>query len=367
MASTVEAYPLYNTSWTLYRASPLYHTVLGPGLFHGPTSLKAYSAQLRIWLRGDDSFAGGVGSPDDLLNTGALKHCAFTQLPTQHHSQEATRDTNAYHGYDTSGLLLSIAYEKAYYKAILLYPQGGSEVTETSDSTSLPLLLVRMPGPLRQTVFEFLAKTFDTHISPLTLQSPELVGILERYLATLWEPSALSMALIQPTIRDLVLTFTMAHPISPSLRTMEARLESSTVLKLMKRAQHTPGNAWPLLRNIGAHLQDRTGLNVNNAFYLHKEDNGGSMRLSRIACGAFVLSEDGRLKLVDPKTVVSGAGGGRAQQTAGVGDTQEEVSESFTRTAESVDFARKARMAEAIERADEDLVTTLIRKALPDI
>ena len=337
MTSRTEPYPLYNTSWTLYRASPLHHDSSGGrGLLHHPASLKSYSNQLRTWLRGDDFALGGPGASDDLLNTGPLKDCVLSRLLNEHlWSNEAELDPEAYSEADTAGLLVTLSYDKATYKAILLRTKEEGSGIEDSNFTKLPLLLLRMPVSLRQMVLEFFSKTFDTNILPLSLPSNDISRLLERYLASLWDQAPLNTALIR-SIRDLVLTFGVAQPIAPALRTMDARLESNTVIQFLERAGVPSQDALPFLSALGGYLRAQTGLKLSDAFTATKGQSDAPARLSKIACAAFVLSEDGRLKLVDPKTIAGGS-----------------------------DDGMKEDIVEAIRKADGEVVAALIREALP--
>jgi hypothetical protein len=65
---------------------------------------------------------------------------------------------------------------------------------------SLPLLLARMPPPLKAIVNEFLSTTFDCRVSPMRLGTRSLVGIWEAWIKSAGLPSR------GPLSRDLVLS-----------------------------------------------------------------------------------------------------------------------------------------------------------------
>ncbi|KAH6631245.1 kinetochore complex Sim4 subunit Fta1-domain-containing protein [Chaetomium tenue] len=71
---------------------------------------------------------------------------------------------------------------------------------DASNFLSLPLLLVRMPPPLKAIVGEFLSTTFDCRVSPMRLGTRSLMGIWEAWIKSAGMPSR------GPLARDLVLT-----------------------------------------------------------------------------------------------------------------------------------------------------------------
>ncbi|KFY62929.1 hypothetical protein V496_04329, partial [Pseudogymnoascus sp. VKM F-4515 (FW-2607)] len=87
------------------------------------------------------------------------------------------------------GVIIEIVYEKANYTAILLRDITASDTTNSvnvgGEFTHLPLLLTRLPPPLRTTLLDFLATRFDTRASPLHLSSSFLKGALGGYIDAL--------------------------------------------------------------------------------------------------------------------------------------------------------------------------------------
>ncbi|KAI4864718.1 kinetochore complex Sim4 subunit Fta1-domain-containing protein [Hypoxylon rubiginosum] len=60
---------------------------------------------------------------------------------------------------------------------------GGGEEVDRSAFLHLPLLLFRMPAPLKSVVISFLSSTFDCRISPLAIGTRTLVGSWEAWLS----------------------------------------------------------------------------------------------------------------------------------------------------------------------------------------
>ncbi|OIW32307.1 hypothetical protein CONLIGDRAFT_554224, partial [Coniochaeta ligniaria NRRL 30616] len=137
-------------------------------------------------------------------------------------------------------LHISIRYEGALCTALLVPVLGGEEDTGLGDDLeegvdgagiflpvppngldsntpvnpghfcNLPLLLFRMPTPLRSIIVDFLSSTFDCRISPLRLGTRTLLTNLERWITVskLMSGSAAS--------KDVVITLGFSLPVSAS-------------------------------------------------------------------------------------------------------------------------------------------------------
>lgn len=71
---------------------------------------------------------------------------------------------------------------------------------------NLPLLLLRMPAPLKTVIIDFISRTFDCRISSLSLGTRSLVGALERWMENSRIPTK------GPLAKDVVLTLGFYGP-----------------------------------------------------------------------------------------------------------------------------------------------------------
>lgn len=125
-------------------------------------------------------------------------------------------------------LQISLQYENTECTALLLPSTNSSlqpddlassiqEQTPTSVSPSkadgsdggflnLPLLLLRMPAPLKTVIIDFISRNFDCRISFLSLGTRSLVGALERWMKDSRIPTK------GPLAKDIVLTLGFYGP-----------------------------------------------------------------------------------------------------------------------------------------------------------
>lgn len=181
--SSSPTYPLYNTTYTLHRLSPLHAfpaVTSAAGLTHHAKSLLSI-------LRGD--VLRGVRVRDDdndddaLGRVGRLKSVTWETLPTpgRWFQEPDDDDDDDNDGTDNGprGVAITFVYEKATYTSLLLLSHPAAEVSEF---TSLPLLMTRLPKSLRATLLSYLASTFDTLPQTLPLNSGALKSLLETWL-----------------------------------------------------------------------------------------------------------------------------------------------------------------------------------------
>ncbi|KAH7035948.1 kinetochore complex Sim4 subunit Fta1-domain-containing protein [Microdochium trichocladiopsis] len=217
--------PFFNVTYTTHRASPL-HVGSEP---LSAARLQTLSRRLRDTLVGDvvRGVQVGLAGGDDgsLGRAGILESVEWRWVKwgdligspdddddddDEHgHAREGSLDLGA-GGSGTSGrasrksrkaLCLELKYENAYFTASLLpsiYTDQSPRAlawdttgTAAHDATTtskafvhLPLLLLRMPAPLRSVVSDFLAGTFDCRISSLHLGTRSLVHMWESWLTT---------------------------------------------------------------------------------------------------------------------------------------------------------------------------------------
>ncbi|KAI1078012.1 kinetochore complex Sim4 subunit Fta1-domain-containing protein [Whalleya microplaca] len=227
-ATDTDTPPFFNATFSMYRVSPLY---IGKRPLT-PTRLNALSKRLRDTLVGDVVRGVQVGLETDasLGRTGALESVEWRWVDLERIlGARPSRDRGRSLELGSSGdaidedegpdartssrkqrvLSLELRYENARFGALLLPDLDGSAskgakdqlswTWETSADTStngsqkgatdqtsflhLPLLLLRMPVPLRSVLVDFLCSTFDVRISALSLGTQTLVRSWEGWLA----------------------------------------------------------------------------------------------------------------------------------------------------------------------------------------
>lgn len=186
--SSKPTYPLYNTTYTLHRLSPLYAF---PALA-STADLTHHAKSLLSILRGD--VLRGVRVRDDnndddnaLGRAGILKSVTWKSLPLpsrwlQEPDDSEPDDSDSDADTHPQGIVITFVYEKAVYTSLLLLSHLVAPAIEADEFTSLPLLLTRLPKSLRATLLSYLASTFDTLPQTLPLDSSALKKLLEAWL-----------------------------------------------------------------------------------------------------------------------------------------------------------------------------------------
>jgi hypothetical protein len=304
-------YPFYNTTFTLHRLSPLY---VGSDVPLDNTALLPYARRFRDILAGDvlRGVRVGLGSDEDVLaRVGALQTVTWKVLV-----DEDTWDTTA--GNETQmdetlefgagrGLYVNITYERASYVAILLRSSGGEPHEEGHGFQRFPLLLTRMPGSLREAFTEFLASTFDARISVLRMGRSYLPSTLESYVANCMvgeDGEAASLAESSGTLKrilkdvQVVVGFDLPS-VSQSLKTIDVLIARDDLPQLLQRGSKIARKSgekedrkMPFLDALMMHVDTHLALDMRHE----------SVRILRVACGAFVLGAEGKAKLTEPTT-----------------------------------------------------------------
>ncbi|KAK3201265.1 hypothetical protein GRF29_185g359418 [Pseudopithomyces chartarum] len=294
----VPAYPLYHRSYLLYRLSPL-HTPRDP-LLQQP-ALDAHARRLRDQLQGDrlrgvDVRAGGGASdapqPDRDHHhhpLGPLQRCTWDLLGDDDAWIDRHRQRLPVSPELARGIDIALEYESQSYNALLLRDPKAT-TTSTSPpaaSTALPLMLVKMPAPVRHIFLDYLSTAFDVHVVPLRLSSAFVTSTLETYLRHLTHPQ--STQSVQDVIRQLhvQLSFPNATTLLRHLDVTIAARDLPAFLaraKSLKNARDTPFTA-----ALSAYMKKHFALDINHP----------NVQVSRIACASFVLGTD-RLKLMAP-------------------------------------------------------------------
>ena len=306
-----QIYPLYNTTFSLHRVTPL-HTGSNEPLSN--SRLRELARQFRDILAGEvlRGVRVGLGQEDDALaRVGALQTVTWRLLPEEEtwSAEDETQMAND----DTTmslaacrGMIVTVTYEKMAYKAILLRDERGdypdaSMVTvreETDGFQHFPLLLSRMPGSLRETFANFLMETFDTRVSALQFSSTYLTDAFERYVADIsmgedGEPLDMierSRALRNTIKETLVVVGFDVPDVAALLKTIDINIAREDLPRMVARGKKIgrEGNTEsPFFDALAAYIQGHLALDLRNE----------KVKIMRVACGAFVLGAEGKVKL----------------------------------------------------------------------
>lgn len=299
-------YPLYGSTFTIHRASPLYHG--SNPLF---TNLDVHARRLRETLIGDRS--RGVQLPElypGANTSGSLESCDW-RLTGDEESWETAQE-EAENGevpvIDPSsarGIQIELKFEKARHVAMLLGDQ--SQISSTPGFTSLPLFLIRMPAPLREIFIDFLATTFDARISPMRLRPSFLTAAVENILDKTSAPEdedpTFSLDSISKGI-GIQLSFTSAAPL---LRSIDVSIPKDNIRDFLSRGRRL-WQQYQTESRATAQLSNRPQSSITGPFsaalstYLSNHismtlDNPG-VSVSKIAIGPYALAGDGKVKVL---------------------------------------------------------------------
>ena len=300
----LEPYPLYNTTFTLHRVSPLY---TGSSYPLDNISLQQHARRFRDVLAGD--ILRGVRvrlAPEDdaLARVGALQSVTWQVLVDEERwnmDEETRADTTLGLGTER-GILIQISYEKADYRAIFLrvpakedrddgsIPRLGGE---REGFQYFPLLLTRMPAELRETFTDFLSTTFDARVSVLHISGTHLTAALEKYISdcSVGEDGEVvdlveSSRTLMKVIMDVQVLIGFDVVTSRSLQTVDFHIGKEDIPRLVQKGKKTgrqKDRDSPFMEALEAFSKANLALNMRHE----------SLRILRIACGAFVLGVEG--------------------------------------------------------------------------
>lgn len=315
---------LLNTSWTLHRLSPLHHGKEYQSLLDNPTALNTYATRLRDQLTGDilsglqaglggggGGGGGGAAAEDDTLSkTGALKSCTWEGI--ERFDEGFTAEAGG-----QRGILIALEYENTTYKATLL-AGPDNDTPERKGVTILPLLLTRLPTALRQTFISFLSATFDTYCSQLRLSSTFMCAGLDMYVNTFLSSGSRdglddATDILQNVVKDMQLTLSFSPSIAPALRSLNVNIPRASFGEFL-RGSNSDGSS-SFLSALSTYLEKHLAMNLDLSVRASGNGPGNSLakqhvRVSKIACGGFVLGSEGRMKLSADLGRQSGAGTG---------------------------------------------------------
>ena len=309
-------YPLYNTTFTLHRLSPLYTGSKVP--LHN-ARLLPHARRFRDILAGDvlRGVRVGLGPEDDVLaRVGALQTVTWRLLVPEERWDGGGEETQL-DGDDTTigltasrGILVTITYEKMIYTAIMLQPTrevGGDESMfmetgglEQEGFQHFPLLLTKMPGSLRETFMEFLASTFDARVSVLHLPGTYLTSAFEKYISdtSISEDGSVldlseSSSTLRTVIKDVEICIGFDLPSgSTSLKTIDIHIAREDFPRIIAKGTKVGGRGResPFMEALATYVKAHLALNLKDE----------RVRIVRIACGGFVLGSEGKIKLHAP-------------------------------------------------------------------
>ncbi|KAE8389786.1 kinetochore complex Sim4 subunit Fta1-domain-containing protein [Aspergillus alliaceus] len=293
---------MLNTSWTLHRLSPLHHEKEFQSLLDNPDALKTYANRLRDQLTGDVLAGFQVGmsattvEEDTLSRTGALKDCTWEAI-----SSLSLGDPNITRSEDPCGIVVVLEYENITYKAALLAPPNGSHLHKAS--TYLPLLLTRLPGPLRQTFVSFLSANFDTYCSALRLPSQFLCAGLASYVDALTQgrdrESAASRTILEELVKEIQITVSFSASVAPVLRSLNINIPRGSITSFLPATDDSNQPSGSILSGLSSYIEKHLAMDLDLAGLSAKDSPARKhVRISKIACGGFVLGAEGRMKLV---------------------------------------------------------------------
>lgn len=297
-----QSYPLYNTTFTLYRVSPLHISTTLP---INTSTLQHHARRFREILVGDVLRGVRVGLETDTLSAaGTLRKVTWRLLPDEGAwdallAEDETRWDETTVTIDSSrGIWISVEYEKSTYTAVLL---KGEEDGTGDGFQHFPLLMTKMSGSLRDVLIEYLESSFDTRIAPLQLSSAQVIDSFEQYVRSVCldeEEQELSSAerirAIRNTVKDTQVFVGFDLPSnSGALKTLDIHLAREDLPQLITRGKALQNNTTadtPFLQALSTYVDGHLALDLTHE----------KVKIVRIACDAFVLGIEGKVKLSEP-------------------------------------------------------------------
>jgi len=304
---------LYDGSFKLYRLSPLYYPSSVSLLL--PETLLLHSRRFTEILEGDvlrGVYVGLGESGEASSASGALKTCRWTLLdPTAVFPGETEDQRSALPGLE--GIKVDAQYEKTTYIALLVWKLDSTNSREAGP-VDLPLLMLRMPPGLRESLIAYIGTTFDTRIEPMRLSSGFMGDMLEIYLEGIIQAGNKYFEEIMKGIQ-LVLGF--RKEVVPNLKSFSIEVRKEEVMGFMekgrallkqpplgytasKRANEDgevgkhPKRPSPFMAAMKRYITEQTSLNIE-----HRD-----VYLSKLSCGGFVLTADGSVRFLAPPSTV---------------------------------------------------------------
>jgi hypothetical protein len=309
-----QIYPLYDTTFSLYRVSPL-HTGLDYPL--DDAILRDQARRFRDILAGEVLRGVRVGLDNgdtSLAHMGALKTVTWTQLPFEERwngqggTQNVSDEDTTMILNESRGLLVTIAYEKIEYTAALLRDVKAGDWDETSAGAGsnedgfehFPLMLLKMPVSLREAFTSFLATTFDARISALQFPSSYVTTAFEEYLVYVCvDEDGDPLDVVESTRAtknvvgavEVYIGFNLPGG-SSALKTLDIKISRDDLPRIISRGKPagTGQQDTPLWNALTAYVNAHLALDLKHE----------RVKILRIACDAFVLGAEGKVKFLHP-------------------------------------------------------------------
>jgi hypothetical protein len=311
----IPLYPLYNRTYALYRLSPLYH---GDAPLLDPRACRTHAKRLKEQLKGDNVRGVQVdfASAEDTARLGPLDDCTWQVLGDEdawidRHTHlvdsDAPPQPSAVPATDARGIDVSLEYENQSYNALLL--RDPSAPSSPKGFTSLPLLLVKMPGPIRDVFLNYLRTAFDTHVAPLKLPPAFIMSSVETYFRRL--SASTSTQSIQDVIRQLNVQLAFPNTTTATLlKHVDITIAGADVPGFVTRGNSlNNGRDRPFTAALTAYLAKHLALDLSHP----------QVHVSRISCASFHIGTE-RLKLSAPDILPdTSSDEGAASQDASAG------------------------------------------------
>jgi hypothetical protein len=311
------SYPLYNSTFQLYRLSPLYN-----GQSPLLENLNLHARRLRQLLSGNGPVTTNLSDDFNARNnSGNLKSCSWELLGDESqwervHQEESDEDEISMVGEvsskDARGTHIDLEYERGRHCAVLL--GDSAEKHSISGFTNLPLLLVRMPASLRGILLNYLTTTFDARISPMKLRSTFLTSSLECILE---RDGTAAGTLSDSVVKGLQLQLSFPS-VAPMLKTMDISITKDDLLEFLNQGnrlwQQERSNfeksgtvAGPFSSALSAYIQHHIALGLDHSGVL----------VSKFAYGPLVASSDGKVKVLSSSEATKEFWSGLIEEAAG--------------------------------------------------
>ncbi|MCJ1249717.1 hypothetical protein MMC30_006943 [Trapelia coarctata] len=346
MAHSSRRQSFYDGSFTLYRLSPLYYARSASLLL--PETLLLHSRRFTESLKGDvlRGVYVGLGEGGEVsIASGSLKTCQWTLLDPR--SAISDEDENQGLGFPgLEGIKVDAQYEKTTYTALLLR-NPDSTASRDTNQIYLPLLMIRMPPALRDSLIAYIGTTFDTRIEPMRLSSYFMGHMLEQYLE---ESVNAGSEQFEKMMKSIQLVLGFKNIVAPDLKALSIDIRREEVTgfitkgKALIQKASSGGSAGrrvkqsgegdkqprPFMTAMKKYIAEQTSLDIE-----HKD-----ISLSKLSCGGFALSADGKVRFLAPiPTALTEDGLPESQLAQGAiaGMMEQLLAEASARSAQSSD------------------------------
>ena len=287
---------IYHSTFTLHRLSPL-HVLSGQEFAASSSALEVYARRFAEALKGSPLFAGsltGEIEDGDTSRMGALRRCHWAHIPQRDDENNAKATVDGYGVMD--GIRVDVEYENATYVALLLKATQDQQ-NMSGQVYKLPLLMSRMVAPIRSVLLDFLAVNFDTRAEPLHFTSAFITDTLDNFIRYLSEGEEA----VEGIIKDVQMSIGFKMPIQASLRTLDVTIRREDIKGFLARgktldldsAKDAKSMKGPFTVALREYFTSHLAMSLEHS----------QIFISRVACGAFALGREGKIKLFKPPSI----------------------------------------------------------------